>query len=82
MFSNGSILKKLGLVKLGLKDFDSNTTWNSIFTSYVLKTSVYCNFLNKHNIFLEDVIDWFFSNYIKSEYSIDNFVVNIKAVMK
>lgn len=80
LFSNGSILKKLGLVKLGLKDFDSNTTWNSIFTSYVLKTSVYCNFLNKHNIFLEDVIDWFFSNYIKSEFSIDNFNVNIKAI--
>ena len=80
LFSNGSILKKLGLVKLGLKDFDSNTTWNSIFTSYVLKTSVYCNFLNKHKIFLEDVINWFFSNYIKSEFSIDNFNVNIKAI--
>ena len=80
LFSNGSILKKLGLVKLGLKDFDSNTTWKSIFTSYALKTSVYWNFLNKHNIFLEDVIDCFFSNYIKSEFSIDNFNVNINAI--
>lgn len=80
LFSNGYILKNLGLVKLGLKDFDSNTTWKSIFTSYVLKTSVYWNFLNKHNIFLEDVIDCFFSNYIKSEFSIDNYNVNIKAI--
>lgn len=61
-----------------MKEFDSNAIWENYFTSYVLKTRAYSNFLKKHNIYIEDVIDCFFCDYIKTEFSIDDYLVNIK----
>lgn len=60
--------------------FDSNIQWNYVFSIYILKTACYSDFLCHYNIFLENVIDWFFSDYIKNEFSIDNFVVNLKNI--
>ena len=73
-----SIFEIFNCNKQNLKEFDSNAIWENCFISYVLKTRAYSNFLKNHNIYIEDVIDWFFGDYIKTEFSIDNFIVNIK----
>ena len=73
-----SIFEIINCNKQNLKEFDSNAIWENYFTSYVLKTRAYSNFLKKHNIYIEDVIDCFFCDYIKTEFSIDDYLVNIK----
>lgn len=79
LYSKNSYLVKFGLIKQRVSEFGSYSTWESLFNLAVLKTSAYSKFLIGNNIYIEDVIDWFFSDYIKKEFSIDNFIVNIKA---
>lgn len=78
LYRKKSIYEIFNCNKQNLNEFDSNDIWDNIFISFILKTRSYCSFLKDHNIYLEDVIDWFFSDYIKKEFSIDNFIVNIK----
>lgn len=61
-----SIFEIFNCNKQNLKEFDSNAIWENCFISYVLKTRAYSNFLKNHNIYIEDVIDWFFGDYIKT----------------
>ena len=79
LYRKKSIFEIFNCNKQKLNEFDSNDIWDNYFISYILKTRTYCSFLKDLNIYLEDVIDWFFSDYIKKEFSIDNFIVNIKA---
>lgn len=79
LYRKKSIYEIFNCNKQNLNEFDSNDIWDNYFISFILKTRSYCSFLKDHNIYLEDVIDWFFSDYIKKEFSIDNFIVNIKA---
>ncbi len=43
---------------------------------YRCKFYLYYDFLNRNHISLEDIIEWFFKDYLKVEFGIDNF--NIK----
>lgn len=79
LYRKKSIFEIFNSNKQKLNEFDSNMIWGNYFISYIFKTRTYCSFLKDLNIYLEDVIDWFFSDYIKNEFSIDNFIVNIKA---
>lgn len=79
LYRKKSIFEIFSCNKQKLNEFDSNKIWDNYFISYILKTRTYCIFLKDLNVYLEDVIDWFFSDYIKNEFSIDNFIVNIKA---
>ena len=36
----------------------------------------YCNELEKYNIFLEDIIEWFFCNYLEEEFNVKGFCFN------
>lgn len=78
LYRKKSIFEIFNSNKQKLNEFDSNMIWGNYFISYIFKTRTYCSFLKDLNIYLEDVIDWFFSDYIKNEFSIDNFIVNIK----
>lgn len=78
LYRKKSIYEIFNCNKQNLNEFDSNDIWDNYFISFILKTRSYCSFLKDQNIYLEDVIDWFFSDYIKKEFSIDNFIVNIK----
>ena len=78
LYRKKSIFEIFNCNKQKLNEFDSNDIWDNYFISYILKTRAYSNFLKNHNIYIEDVIDWFFGDYIKTEFSIDNFIVNIK----
>lgn len=80
LYRKKSIFEIFNCNNQNLKEFDSNAIWENCFISYVLKTRAYSNFLKNHNIYIEDVIDWFFGDYIKTEFSIDNFVVNVKNI--
>lgn len=79
LYRKKSIFEIFNSNKQKLNEFDSNMIWGNYFISYIFKTRTYCSFLKDLNIYLEDVIDWFFSDYIKNEFSIDNFIVNIEA---
>lgn len=79
LYRKKSIFEIFNCNKQKLNEFDSNVNWDAYFTSFVLKTRAYSYFLKNHKTYIEDVIDWFFSDYIKKEFSIDNFIVNIKA---
>lgn len=77
-FTKQTLLKFIVSSKKNENIFDSNILWKRLFGKYISITACYSDFLCHYNIFLENVIDWFFSDYIKTEFSIDNFLVNIK----
>lgn len=51
---------------------DTKFTYNQMSSD--LQTVYYSKLLEDNNVFIEDLIYWYFNIYIKSKYNIDNFV--------
>ena len=82
LYSKNFNLINLGFIKQRVNEFGSYPTWKSLFNLAVIKTCAYSKFLKDNNVYIEDVIDWFFGDYIETEFSIDNFNIKINDAKK
>lgn len=82
-YKKGSLIELLSARNNSRKDyFDSNPIWNYMFDMAVMETKIYSEFLKERNIYLEEIIHWFFEEYIKNVFYINNFHVNVSECQK
>ena len=73
--SQMSIIEKdLGIK--GRKGYPTGIVFQQIQMLAQLQMIGYCNELEKYNIFLEDIIEWFFCNYLEEEFNVKGFCFN------
>lgn len=69
-----TIEKYLGIK--GRKEYPTGIAFQQIQMLAQLQMIGYCNELEKYNIFLEDIIEWFFCNYLEEELNVKGFCFN------
>ena len=60
-----------------VRSYNPNQTFNNRAMVANMQIAAYYNYLNKNNIRLEDIIEWFFKEYLKSEFDIDNYIISM-----
>lgn len=73
--SQMSIIEKYLGIK-GRKEYSTGIAFQQIQMLAQLQMIRYCNELEKYNIFLEDIIEWFFCNYLEEEFNVKGFCFN------
>lgn len=73
--SQMSIIEKYLGIK-GRKEYPAGIAFQQIQMLAQLQMIGYCNELEKYNIFLEDIIEWFFCNYLEEEFNVKGFCFN------
>lgn len=73
--SQMSIIEKVLGIK-GRKEYPTGIAFQQIQMLAQLQMIEYCNELEKYNIFLEDIIEWFFCNYLEEEFNVKGFCFN------
>lgn len=73
--SQMSIIEKALGIK-GRKEYPTGIAFQQIQMLAQLQMIRYCNELEKYNIFLEDIIEWFFCNYLEEEFNVKGFCFN------
>lgn len=73
--SQMSIIEKVLGIK-GRKEYPIGIVFQQIQMLAQLQMIGYCNELEKYNIFLEDIIEWFFCNYLEEEFNVKGFCFN------
>lgn len=73
--SQMSIIEKHLRIK-GRKEYPTGIAFQQIQMLAQLQMIRYCNELEKYNIFLEDIIEWFFCNYLEEEFNVKGFCFN------
>lgn len=73
--SQMSIIEKYLGIK-GRKEYPTGIAFQQIQMLAQLQMIRYCNELEKYNIFLEDIIEWFFCNYLEEEFNVKGFCFN------
>ncbi len=73
--SQMSIIEKTLGIK-GRKEYPTGIVFQQIQMLAQLQMIEYCNELEKYNIYLEDIIEWFFCDYLEEEFSVKGFSFN------
>ncbi len=73
--SQMSIIEKVLGIK-GRREYPTGIAFQQIQMLAQLQMIGYCNELEKYNIFLEDIIEWFFCNYLEEEFNVKGFCFN------
>lgn len=73
--SQMSIIEKYLGIK-GRKEYPTGIAFQQIQMLAQLQMIRYCNELEKYNIFLEDIIEWFFCNYLEEDFNVKGFCFN------
>lgn len=73
----GIFEKVLGIK--GKKEYITGTTFNTNQMLAQLQIIGYCRELEKNNIYLEEIIKWFFCTYLKQEFNADGFIFNVSS---
>lgn len=60
-----------------LKAYNPNSTFNHKKMVSLLQLNAYYEQLNRLNIRLEDIIEWFFDSYLKENFEIENFSISM-----
>lgn len=61
----------------GERVYNVNHIFTMINNVFHIQLSFYLDFLRSNNIFIEDMFEWFFRIYIKDEFGIKDFIVNL-----
>lgn len=80
--SFASIDSKLGITEKlfgikGIKEYEIGTAFRFIDIKSTEEMKGYASILSENNIRIEDLIQWFFKEYLKEEFQVDGFVVNM-----
>ena len=70
----GIVEKTLGII--GRKEYHTGIVFQQNQMLAQLQMIRYCNELEKYNIYLEDIINWFFCSYLKEEFNAKGFNFN------
>ena len=73
--SFGIIEKHMGVT--GIKEYKYGVAFQAVNNLARISLHIYQHFLLNHQINLEGIIQWFFEDYLHSEFSLDCFEVNI-----
>lgn len=60
----------------GIREYITGTTFNTNQMRAQLQMIGYCRELEKNNIYLEEIIKWFFCTYLKQEFDAEGFIFN------
>lgn len=71
----GVFERSLGLK--GIKEYEIGASFNMINIKSSAELQGYSDVLSEFNIRIEDLIRWFFTEYLKTEFNIDGFVINM-----
>ncbi|MTK07692.1 MAG: hypothetical protein F8N38_11485 [Hungatella sp.] len=74
--SEMGVFEKLLLIKSNT-DYPIGTVFKQKNNVAILEMVGYCSQLLRQNIFIEDVIEYFFKVYLKDEFSINDFSINL-----
>lgn len=60
-----------------VRSYNPNQTFNNKAMIANMQMTAYYNYLNKNNIRLEDIVEWFFKEYLKKEFNVDNYIISM-----
>lgn len=61
-----------------IKHYSSNHTFSLLNNFAIIQMASYCEYLkSKHNIRVEDVLQWFFDEYLEDEFDTKDFIANL-----
>lgn len=60
-----------------LKSYSPNQTFKTKAAISNMQIAAYYNYLYKQGIRLEDIIEWFFGEYLKQEFNVNNFIISM-----
>lgn len=58
------------------RNYMKNYIFNIVDDFGIVGLEAYCKYLEEKNISIEHMVDWFFRDYLKTEFSIDGFLYN------
>ncbi|MCO7123974.1 hypothetical protein NIA71_18775 [Ihubacter massiliensis] len=73
----GILEKTLGIK--GKKEYHTGIAFQQMQMLAQLQMVGYCNELEKYHIYLEEIINWFFCNYLKDEFNVKGFNFNVSS---
>lgn len=65
------------LMVKGKKTYNVEYAYHMLVNTHSLQMFYYCDELKQENIDIENVIKWFFEEYLKSEFSVEGFIYNV-----
>ena len=71
----GVIEKHLGLK--GIKEYEIGTAFMVADLKSLAELKAYSSVLSQFNIRIEDLVQWFFTEYLKTEYNVNGFTINM-----
>lgn len=77
-----SIKSQLGILEStmgikGKKEYEIGVAFHMEDMKSSAEMNIYSKLLSDYNIQIEDLIRWFFSDYLKEEFNVDGFIVNM-----
>ena len=60
-----------------VRSYNPNQTFNNRAMVASMQMTAYYNYLKENKIRLEDIIEWFFKEYLKKEFDVDNFIISM-----
>lgn len=70
------VIQKLFSNKSLASDYDANITFQILNDFIIIQIIAYCEYLHNYcNIRIEDILQWFFKQYLYDEFGIKNFIV-------
>lgn len=64
-----------------IKHYSSNHSFSLLNNFAIIQIASYCEYLkSKHNIRVEDILQWFFDKYLEDEFNTKDFIVNLPSV--
>ena len=60
-----------------VRSYNPNQTFNNKAMVANMQMASYYNYLSKNNIRIEDIVEWFFKEYLKNEFNVDNYVISM-----
>lgn len=71
----GVFEKSLGVQ--GVREYKTGISFQMTQQKSSAELQAYSSILREHNIYIEDLIQWFFTEYLKNEFKIDGFIINM-----
>ena len=73
----GTIEQKIGIK--GKKEYETGMAFRMEDRKSSAEMALYYGVLSRHNIRIEDLIKWFFTEYLNEEFQVDGFAINMSS---
>lgn len=76
IYSNLGVLEKT-FGYIGVKEYEKGICYNILDMKSSAEMDAYSSFLSRFDIQIEDLFQWFFTEYLEKEFNVSGFVVNM-----